>query len=361
MHERNAITWTPGAVLAGLLVLLPIMSAVPLGGMSSRMALTASPHYLYTVGILALFAGWIAAQDRWMGLLTGWVGLSLLWTPTVAGFETAETLVLSACAVMIVRHLSPTWRAHCTTGLVVMGLFQVLYGVQQWLGYDVLWHGLQPIIPIQAMIGTTGNSNYYGVYLAMIAPLAPWWAVPIFLMGIALSHSLVAVAAVCAGLLWRVRHDQGHLGIGLALTIGFAAAVLTLKGPTPLSGMAHRLEVWQLAVQSLTWKGWLIGVGPGSWAQTVPGLQVALGIYPNEVFLQGHNEWLQFLYEYGLVGVGCLAGWLWAHRRAWTGPSGPSCLAVGICSLGMFPLHLAMTGCVALVILGLATAKECDV
>ena len=290
MYHRNAITWTPGLVLAALLVVLPLASAVPLGHMSSRMAITASPLYLYTVGLLTVFSAWIFLQDRWLGLLAGWVGLSLLWTPTVSAFEAAETLVLSAVALMIVRLIPDEKHGVLVTILTVMGLFQVLYGLQQFIGYDVLWHGLNQIVPIKAMMGTTGNSNYYGVYLAMIAPLAPWWAVPFFLVGILLSHSLLAVIAVSAGLLWRVRDDRWLCG-GMLVAGLLAFVLVTLwKGPDAYSGLAHRLTVWRLALSHLTEVGWLIGAGPGSWATQVPALQQQAHLYVNEVFLQGHNE-----------------------------------------------------------------------
>jgi O-antigen ligase len=145
----------------------------------------------------------------------------------------------------------------------------------------------------------------------------------------------------------------------VAVLCGLAAfLVVTLwKGPDAYSGFAHRLAVWRIALDHLTPMGWLIGAGPGSWGTTVPLLQLQQQIYPSEVFLQGHNEWLQLLFESGAVAVACLGGWLWAHKRAWTGPYGPSLWAILICSLGMFGFRLAMTGCVALVILGLATSE----
>jgi len=349
--------WHPAYVLVGLLMALPLIAAVPLASPVARIAVTASPTYLYTVGILVLFAGWIGQRDGWLGLLVGWLGLSLLWTPTVGAFETAETITMSAFALLMMQALPRERHGLVVSVLVATGLFQVADGLQQFIGYDVLWHGLSPIVPIKAIFGTTGNSNYYGVYLAMIAPLAPWWAVPFFLVGILLSHSLLGVVAVSAGLLWRVR-DQRWLCGGMLVAGLLAFVLVTLwKGPDAYSGLAHRLTVWRLALSHLTDVGWLIGAGPGSWATQVPALQQQAQIYPNEVFLQGHNEWLQLLYENGLLAVTCLLGWLWAHRQAWTGPYGGACLSILICSLGMFGFRLAMTGCVALVILGLATSK----
>jgi len=348
--------WHPAYVLVLVLAVLPLMAAVPLASQVARIAVTASPHYVYTVGLLVLFAAWIGQRDGWLGLFVAWLGVSLFWTPTVSAFETVETVVMSAIALTIFRALPTEHHGLVVSVLVATGLFQVVDGLQQWFGYDVLWHGLKEIKPIPAIFGTTGNSNYYGVLLAMIAPLAPWWSVPFFLLGIVLSHSILAMLAVSIGLLWRVRDQPKLLGFGVSAAFLGAVLVMVLKGSTPLSGFQHRLAVWRLAMDNLNLFGWVIGAGPGNWQLHVPGLQLKQGVYPNEVFLQGHNEWLQLVYENGIIALALLCGWLWSARRALTGPYGGAVLAILVTSVGMFGFRLAMTGCVALVILGLATA-----
>lgn len=355
-ETRTAVS--PAHALMALVLILPIMPALPFWTDNTLFAVTASPLYVFTVGALVMFSAWIWLQDRWLGALTAWVGIALLWTPTVHAFEVTEMLVLSACLLMMAEDMSPSLQANLVLALVVAGLFEVIYGVQQWIGYDVLWHGTQQIVPIKAIFGTLGNSNYYGVYLAMIAPLAPWWAVPFFVVGIILSHSLLAMGAVSLALLWRVRANRRFVIGGAVLAFASLVLIAALKGAVPLSGMAHRLAVWKLALDHLTEWQWLVGLGPGSWAETVPFLQRAAQIYPNEVFIQGHNEWIQLVYENGLVAMLCLSGWLWAHKRAWTGLYGPALVSVMVCSFGMFGVRLAITGCVALAILSLALSKE---
>lgn len=350
--------WHPAAIFLGLLFALPLVAAFPLATSITRVAVTASPLYLYTVGILLVMAAWIGSRDRWMGALTAWVGVSLLWTPTMAAFESVETIIMSAVAIMVLRTVPQSYHPWFLAVLVAVGLFQVVDGVQQYLGYDVLWHGLTPIQPVAAIFGTTGNSNYYGMLLAMVAPLAPWWAVPFFLLGIILAHSLLGMVAVTVALLWRVRASRVLIGSFVGIAVIGMGLILFLKGSTPLSGFQHRLAVWDLALHNLTWKGWLVGAGPGTWATHIPSLQIQQGVYPHEVFLQGHNEWLQLLYEHGLVAMGCLAGWLWGHRQVLTGPYGPSLLAMAFAMSVMFGFRLAMTGCVAVVLIGLALAHE---
>jgi hypothetical protein len=357
----RAFAWHPGYVLLGLVAALPLIAVTPLASRLPQIAVTASPVYLYTVGLLLCFAAWIWRQDVWLGALAAWVSVTLLWTPTVHAFEITETIVMSLVALTILRTMPASALPIFRHVLVGIGLFEVADGLQQWMGYDVLWNGTRPITPIPSIFGTTGNSNYYGVFLAMIAPLAPWWAVPFLLVGIYLSHSMLGALAVGVALCWRVR-ERRELAVGMALAMAVVfIEVMVWKGEHAFSGLHHRLAVWQLAWNHLTWPGVLLGAGPGNWMQHIPALQVQANIYPREVFLQGHNEWFQLLYENGVLAVSLVLGWLWSQRKAFTGEYGPALLSVMICSVGMFGLHLAMTGCVALVILGLATRQEAQI
>lgn len=350
--------WHPGMILIGLVGLLPLVAVVPLASSIPRIAVTASPVYLYTVGLLLAFAAWIGTQDRWLGALAAWASLALFWNPTVGAFEAAETLVMSLMALSLLRLMPEHVHPFAVKILVGVGLFEVADGIQQWFGYDVLWNGFRPIPALPAVYGTTGNSNYYGVMLAMIAPLAPWWAVPCFLFGIYLSHCLLASLAVSVALIWRARQDVMRLDLAIGIGLLLVASIFYMKGGRALSGFYHRLAVWLLAWENLSWPGVLLGVGPGSWAELIPKLQIERGVYAHEVFMQAHSEWLQLLFEHGAFAVGLVLGWLWSQRALLQGPFGPAVLSVALCAVAMFPLHLAMTGCVALVILGLSTSMK---
>jgi len=349
--------WHPAFVLVGLLLLLPLIAAVPLASPIPSVSITASAMYLYIVGLIVMIAAWIGRGDHWLGAFVAWIGVSLLWSTHLAWVEIG-TIIMSAMALVILRSLPERHHGLVVGALVASGLFQVADGLQQLAGYDILFHGLNQIEPIPAMFGTTGNSNYLGVYLAMIAPLAPWWAVPIFLLGIFLSHSILGAVAVAAGLLWRVRQDKYLVAFLLSISVVIAGFVVIAKGSVPLSGFHHRLAVWDLAVSNMTLIGWLIGEGVGSWSQHIPALQQQMGVYPYEVFYRGHNEWLQILYENGIVAVAVLGAWIYAHRRMFSGQYGGAVLATLVCSVGMFGFRLAMTGCIAVVILGLATSRR---
>lgn len=352
-------TWHAGDVLVWLVPLLPLLAVMPFGSLVAREAVTASPLYLYTVGLLLLVAAWIGMSDGWLGLFTGWATLPLLWSPSLTAFESVEILTFSALALCVLRTVPADRVEVIRLVLLGVGVAEVADGVQQALGYDVLWRGWQPLSePLSAVFGTLGNSNYYGVYLALLLPLAPWWLLPVFGLGILLSHCFVAVVAAGCGLCWRWRARPMAVlalaGLALAAFLG----VMSLKGPGAFGGWSHRLAVWTLALSQLSPLGAVIGAGPGSWIIDIPAAQQAAGIWPSSVFRQAHNEYLQVWYEGGLVALGLLSGWLWRHRAAFTGPYGGSLVACAVASLGMFPFRLAITGCTALVLMGLATRQE---
>jgi hypothetical protein len=121
--------------------------------------------------------------------------------------------------------------------------------------------------------------------------------------------------------------------------------------------LGARVTVWRLALGWWWREARWLGFGPGSWWEAVPGAQVRAGVYPTEHFRKAHNEVVQLAFEFGLVGLGLLAGWCWRHRDAVAGHAGGALVALAIVSLGMFPFHVAQVAAPALVVLGLATAE----
>ena len=94
------------------------------------------------------------------------------------------------------------------------------------------------------------------------------------------------------------------------------------------------------------------------WSPRIPQLQHLLNVMPNnENFVQAHNEWLQWGYEYGAVGCALLGGWLWTHRRMFAAELGVgAALAAGAVAAGSFFVFQVVGPALLLVTLvGLAT------
>ncbi|MEN6404657.1 MAG: hypothetical protein ABFD94_22120, partial [Armatimonadia bacterium] len=100
----------------------------------------------------------------------------------------------------------------------------------------------------------------------------------------------------------------------------------------------------------------ILGYGVGSWALWTPQ---ANGWGATEIFGTAHNEYLQGLYEFGILGVLLVGCWLWRHRRALAAaPYGSGMVALAVECVAMFPFHIAAVALPALVLLGLATRRS---
>ena len=87
-------------------------------------------------------------------------------------------------------------------------------------------------------------------------------------------------------------------------------------------------------------------------------LQLAAQPGSQDVYLWSYSEPVQLLYEGGLVAVVLVAGWLWTRRAMFRGPGGAPVVALGLLSLGQFPLHLHGSAGLAVIVLGAALRPE---
>lgn len=336
------------------MLLLPWVGWLPLTTWDPVLAVTQSPMFLLAVLFVGLLAAWIGTRDAWLGLLIGWLAIGVLAHPSLFAFETAELTAFGAVGVVLMRQLPVHRRPQVQRLLVLGGIAQVLYGIAQWFGYDLFWAGTGQIRPMAAQMGTLGNSNYYGDYLAILTPLAPVWLLPIFALGLLLSKSVLAITAAMIGVVMVRRALLPWAG----LLGGLGLAYLLATRPEWYHSVMVRLEVWQLALSHGVWWQWLIGHGPGSWYEQVPLWQFTANPNIDAVFRQAHNEVLQLFFESGAMALVCVAGWFWRHRAFVQNPYGGSVAALFITCLGMFPLHLAIVALTAIVVLGLATTEE---
>jgi len=90
-------------------------------------------------------------------------------------------------------------------------------------------------------------------------------------------------------------------------------------------------------------------------------LQKALNVLPtNESFAQAHNDWLQWGYEYGLLGLSILGGWLWSQRRMFRAEYGvgAALIAGAVAACGFFIFQVVGVALLMVALVGLATRFE---
>lgn len=232
-----------------------------------------------------------------------------------------------------------------------LGVFEVLLAVLQWQGYCLG----QPIH------GTIGHRTGLGMYLAILMPLAfltpyAWILVPIYLAGLFVSKSAVAWAAMTAGLLvvssshayWLI--PVAAVGIGFrAVTYGSGRFWHIHLGDS----FNARWRLWKVTLfHTRRWPYWLIGHGANTWS--TESRQWVGRFALREVYAEAHNEYVEHVYEYGVVGSAAMVGFAVSlapamHRAdPWTG----SLAALLVGCVAQFPLKVApILGLVGLVVI----------
>lgn len=152
------------------------------------------------------------------------------------------------------------------------------------------------------------NANYFQAALclstAAAVGLGQWWALPFILWPVgwvwwrkrtfnqSVLHLsiLTCVAMVHEGLWWDLA--SGAVIVAMAT---FTWQVLEQSD-------SGRLAEWKAVMR--TWRAYWFGHGPRSWGGTSQTLAIVEG--RTQAFSMAHNEYLQHLYEYGVVGLATL-------------------------------------------------------
>jgi len=378
-----------GLALAGLAVCLPWLTAWSAAlWLSSSRAILETPLTALAVAAFVLVGAAVAIHEPWLGAFVAYAGLSLFRIGWPGMAEAVLPIALGAVTIVAVGALPARaafagaagawtlrwrgaalgaavtlpagtlrWRRWALAALVAGGVAQTLYALAQLAGLDPLWLGWRVSRRALLLQGTFGQHGLYGAYLALLAPLAPLWLVPVFLVGLLLSYSTVAVGAAAVGLLlrWRTRTWGAW-----ALALVTLALVWWARGGVAAEAWTNRLDIARQGLAGWLWASPWLGLGPAAWASVADPMQL-VRVAPRgarEIFVQAHNEYVQVAFEYGVVGVGLLAGFCWAHRRALQGRFGGALVSLALVSLAWFPFRVATVAWTAVVIVGLALAEE---
>lgn len=362
MRDALAAQWV------GLLVVLPVLAFLGAWIWMRREWNTRTvPSNAVWLATPAAFAwlvdptlGVLATQGvAWWGF-RGWVSEGarggLVWPLVAMGLW----IGLSAPAWVISAGLA---------GCLAMGMAQAGVALCQWrrvpifLTRDGMCHG------------TIGHRTGLGIYLACLVPLAflipsPWvWGLlGLFGAGLWVSRSAIAALGAGVGFLW-VRPDLWWVGAGFIGVAGLQRFFkLRFEGRKDrrrrvvrlrhvVDSIESRKRIWWQTVWRLaSWPMWLVGYGPVSWY----GRRWTTTGKVGEVYDECHNDYLQFAYEHGLVGVMAVAWLLWraADGFRWGDPVTGSALAFAVAMTVNFPVQtapvMALGGLIGLSILRVA-------
>ncbi len=346
----NALNVGPAGLLPAGVALLPF--AIVLVAMAWRNRAWSTrevPGAAFRLLIGALFAacvvpawGLLAAQAAAWWWVRGWVIRSggLLW-PTAA-------------AVLYVGMQAPPEAVSIGISVALAsGVVQSVLAVSQWRGYPWLNAG--------QVIGTIGHRTGLGIYLGALVPLAfstdyGWALCFAYMPGLILARSSVGYAAATVGLVWV----QPHLWImgAMGLVLGAAHRFIKwnsghVKARLFTDAVLARLTVWTVALwKTQAWPFWLIGHGGDSFHED--GRTWIYNHKLSEEYKEAHNDYVEFLYEYGLLGVGALVwyGYQIAPGLHLSDPLTGLLIAVAVASLGNFPVRVApIVGLMALALI----------
>lgn len=260
--------------------------------------------------------------------------------------------------------------------LCVTALIQVVLGIFQLFGYDPILNGLRTLyhgivvdnIPnvwmmgyqYKSMTGTMANNNFLSVYLAMCLPLffRPKWIyfVPLIsamILALLTSTATFAIGAACVYYFWdkiKVSRKSWLLIFFVICFLLVTKQSLTIHLLDTISNNQYDRFVWVQEVWKLSTANWdlfLFGYGQGApWGHVFPI----------------HNEYLECLHHFGLIGLILLflyvATLYRGNRRLFS-----VVIVLGFSCLGTYPLHLAIHTYLAAIIFGLIERerqKQCQ-
>ncbi len=182
----------------------------------------------------------------------------------------------------------------------------------------------------QRLVCETGQNRRWGNLV--------WWSFPLMtLPAIALSGGRAAqLGALCGMFFLLPVRARLWLGLFTALIMWQFWSELLLPH---LSSFNQRVSLWNDAVQHLTW------LGNGSY-----DFSTAQHREPNL-----HNDWLQAVYELGVVGVVVPALFIVAGRND---AALPVVVVLAVIGSFSFPLHVPASGWFAAVVVGFALRRR---
>ncbi len=212
-----------------------------------------------------------------------------------------------------------------------------------------------------AEIAFLHNPSVSGSFIAVLAPSLAW-PLALFIAGAVIkTKASTPLLALFIGV--GVRYwDRWKRYVGEVAFVGSLAVIGIPSLYFSSSGRSHVwLNVWQW------WRDqgpacWWIGTGAGATPLLVPMIQHQFGLSgeSDQYFLWLHSDWLQILFEFGILGL--LAALLiffdGLHRARRTPIYGAMLASFGACMVTNFPLRYPLFCFLGVVILGCIYNEE---
>lgn len=286
-----------------------------------------------------------------------WLGY-VAWRWYRGGFLGTRALVfpalLFAGALVVAASPRRAAREKLLRVLAVVTALQLAIGLAQALGHDPLFthvyvKGLDPYLPA----GFTGQHTMFGLLMAWLAFTwffeGRWIGGALCTVAVFATGSAFSLASWSVGALWLL-FCAGYRKLSAALVAlllggGWFFFLRNLDSGGSFFYANGRFEVLVLALKAWRQNPWL-GFGVGGFSRNFARYFQGYG---GVRWLEAHNEWLEYLFNLGLVGYAFLAPLLAAlARRAWRVPPSReknfalgTLAVIGVNTLGNFSLQIA--------------------
>lgn len=296
------------------------------------------------------FAGFGLYIALWWSLI-----IYLVWTgrvvPQMIGVSVDAILFLvfgmiAFLAIFNGKVKTDTW----FNVICISALIQAVIGFLQYYGVNLVavvfsyFVNISAELPTRTPVGTLGNNNFLAAFLAVSLPFffrRVWlWVLPFVLFSLFLCKTSTAGIAVIVGTVYYI----GGWKLAVA-SIGLVSAYFYFFDFAHIF-QGDRWDFWKDALVKLSgsWKTLVYGFGPGiTW-------QIG-----NEL----HNEYVMAVWNYGLVGLTFLLGYIVTvyreHKILFT-----SFLILCIDAVGNHVLHTVPTAVLAIVIIALIERERLE-
>lgn len=273
--------------------------------------------HVYTLMLVCFIGLALYLPNKWLsgfGLYVSawWLAVYLMtftgaWIPelTIVTIDAALFLIFAMVAFLAVYHSK--WSLNTWYNVIcISALIQCFIGILQYFNCDPVSWALSHFVIVKGDFsfntptGTLGNQNFLAAYLAIAAPffLRDKWFyfIPVIAFGLYIAHTSMAWIALTVGMSYFV----GGWKLSL-ISVGVIGLYATLINPH--DGLHNeRLDMWLDGIKKIThsWQSTVFGLGPG--------IQWKIGD-------QLHNEYLMMVWNYGLIGLSFMAGFILTISR----------------------------------------------
>ena len=275
-------------------------------------------------------------------------------------YEPLKAWVYGVCLLLILLYVNPRNLKKAIAYIMPINIL--------WCG-SVLWY-TKIFLPLQNPMGIHAGFDYnISVNATLMALMLPFnmnifTALATLFVVISCKTSMGIVATIAAIAVYFFAKSKNKIPIALisAILIGISLVLIPEYDPKFFIPSC-RLATWKAIVALVAREGReLFGFGMGTFSHIMPAVKILIPkITPeNQVMLWAHNDYLQYYFEAGLVGIVLAVPVLIETvYKSWKRPICLSFVAAYLVScVGNFPSHLASSSLLCIVMISLIYRKE---